>query len=465
MKLEEHRALWNKIRDFQIDDPFASIQFSDKLAHKNNWSKEFTRRAIEEYKRFIFLCCISPSGASPSEIVDEVWHLHLTYTHQYWKEFCGKVLGKEIHHFPSKGGTTEKEKHQNWYASTLVLYRKVFNEEPPSDIWPQNNPVQLNTLNPDATDPDYSSPYKKYLFILLFPFLIPLFFGKLHPFRLNGPQFLVFYIFLLVAVFIVLLLAYREKKRIIAGIVDRLYHGDCNIFQLSRFVYGRNKAMQAAIVDLMAKETLAAEPRGKFIFYPSQYKFGSEKENPLIGNLLRNYSIPYELPLKDVVSNYNDDLTYHPQLAALYQESIKKDFYRIAVVLLFALIGGLRLMQGINNNRPVGFLAALLMGGIFILIILVSGLSGKYILQSIFKSKYQQGHLEFPEQPAQVSQFVFLGLASLAGMVLFSNLENTFRYYSSGAGMTGGGSCGSSGCGSSCGSGCGGGCGGCGGGD
>src|SRR5687768_6262091 len=135
MQSEQQKDLWNRIRDFAIDDPLASVKYSDKLAFNNGWSKDYTARVIEEYRRFIFLCCVLPGGASPSKPVDEAWHLHLTYTHSYWKGFCESVLGKEIHHFPSKGGPEEGEKHSQWYDETLDGYREVFGTEAPADIW------------------------------------------------------------------------------------------------------------------------------------------------------------------------------------------------------------------------------------------------------------------------------------------------------------------------------------------
>jgi hypothetical protein len=37
---------------------------------------------------------ISTHIVTPSEQVDQVWHLHLTYTRSYWDEFCPNVLGQ-----------------------------------------------------------------------------------------------------------------------------------------------------------------------------------------------------------------------------------------------------------------------------------------------------------------------------------------------------------------------------------
>ena len=130
MQRPEYLELWTKIQQFAIDDETSTVRFSDKLASEQGWQPAFTARAIEEYKKFILLCCISPTGAAPSKIVDEVWHLHLTYTQSYWTDFCKNVLGKEIHHFPSGGGKAEDDRHRQWYAGKLMLYKDIFGTAP-----------------------------------------------------------------------------------------------------------------------------------------------------------------------------------------------------------------------------------------------------------------------------------------------------------------------------------------------
>ena len=130
MILTQYKSLWNKIQNFSFDDPDAVISFSRKLASQNNWSAKFTERAIEEYRKFIFLCCISPHGASPSPVVDEVWHMHLTFTQSYWMDLCKNTLEKDLHHHPSKGGADEKHKHEKWYSEIFQLYQQVFKETP-----------------------------------------------------------------------------------------------------------------------------------------------------------------------------------------------------------------------------------------------------------------------------------------------------------------------------------------------
>lgn len=135
----EEKLLWLKIQEFKLDDENSSFKFSSRLARENGWSIHFSKKAIEEYKKFIFLCCIGSTGATPSDQVDQVWHLYLTYTRSYWIDFCQNTLNKELHHNPTKGGEKEGEKFNDYYTETLKLYLQKFNSEPPIEIWPENS--------------------------------------------------------------------------------------------------------------------------------------------------------------------------------------------------------------------------------------------------------------------------------------------------------------------------------------
>lgn len=135
---EPENILWQKIESFRLNDPETAFKFSDRLARENGWSQEFTFAVIEEYKKFIFLCCIAENGVTPSDAVDQAWHLHLTFTKSYWNDFCRDTLNKEIHHNPTKGGEQEANKFDNYYTATKQLYLSKFGCEPPTSIWPEN---------------------------------------------------------------------------------------------------------------------------------------------------------------------------------------------------------------------------------------------------------------------------------------------------------------------------------------
>lgn len=129
-------TLKTKIENFTLDDPDAALTFTQRLAKENNWDIEFAKRVVTEYKRYVFLCAISPEQISPSEEVDQAWHMHMTYTESYWTDLCARVLGKPLHHHPTRGGPEEREKFFALYENTLTFYREKFNEDPPPDIWP-----------------------------------------------------------------------------------------------------------------------------------------------------------------------------------------------------------------------------------------------------------------------------------------------------------------------------------------
>lgn len=148
----QNNALWQKIKSFELDDPAADYSFSDRLARENSWGLEYAIRVIEEYKKFMYLLCVINHPLTPSDQVDQVWHLHLIYTQSYWDDFCRDTIGRQIHHGPTKGGVTERGKYTNWYAKTKEVYAVEFGNVPPADIWPDSetrfkeiNFIRVNT--------------------------------------------------------------------------------------------------------------------------------------------------------------------------------------------------------------------------------------------------------------------------------------------------------------------------------
>jgi hypothetical protein len=129
------RALLERIQAFSFDDGAPALPFADRLARENDWSPRHAQRAIEEYRRFIFLATVAGHPVTPSDQVDQVWHLHLLYTRLYWSRFCAEVLQHDLHHQPTVGGPEEGRKFARWYERTLASYRQYFGD-PPSDIWP-----------------------------------------------------------------------------------------------------------------------------------------------------------------------------------------------------------------------------------------------------------------------------------------------------------------------------------------
>ena len=131
-------VLWQRLAAHTIGPPDASLTFADRLARENRWSPEHAERVILEYKRFCYLARTAAPGqqVTPSDAVDQAWHLHLTYSRDYWEVFCPQVLGAPLHHGPTAGGKVERTRYYDQYAATLKAYEEAFGEAPPVDIWP-----------------------------------------------------------------------------------------------------------------------------------------------------------------------------------------------------------------------------------------------------------------------------------------------------------------------------------------
>jgi len=131
----EQIELYERIQSFSLDKPNAQLSFSKRLARDNGWTLQYAQQVIEEYKKFVFLAVAAGHPVTPSDQVDQVWHLHLTYTRSYWEEFCSEVLQTPLHHDPTLGGQAENQKFDDWYSKTLESYERFLGAKPPIEIW------------------------------------------------------------------------------------------------------------------------------------------------------------------------------------------------------------------------------------------------------------------------------------------------------------------------------------------
>ncbi len=120
---------------FELDEPGAQLPFTSRLAREQGWLHVYAGRVVVEYKRFVALAMLAGHPVTPSEAVDQVWHLHMIYTRSYWHGLCRDVLGRELHHGPTAGGAEEDIKFVDWYHKTLAGYRRLFGSDAPPDIW------------------------------------------------------------------------------------------------------------------------------------------------------------------------------------------------------------------------------------------------------------------------------------------------------------------------------------------
>jgi len=128
--------VWVALSRYSIGPEDAALPFAARLARENGWRADFAERVIDEYRKFCFLAATNDEEFTPSDAVDQAWHLHLTYSRDYWERFCPEILGRSLHHCPTAGGGAERHRFFEQYAETLKRYEQVFCEAAPTDIWP-----------------------------------------------------------------------------------------------------------------------------------------------------------------------------------------------------------------------------------------------------------------------------------------------------------------------------------------
>jgi hypothetical protein len=137
MNLQE-LTTWQRLQGLHFANADAALPFSVRLARENGWPAGYAERAIEEYRKFCFLAVHAGHPVTPSDAVDQVWHLHMLYSEHYWDTLCRDTLGTPLHHGPTRGGAAEARKYWAAYEDTLAAYRRYFGE-PPNDLWPAAN--------------------------------------------------------------------------------------------------------------------------------------------------------------------------------------------------------------------------------------------------------------------------------------------------------------------------------------
>lgn len=128
--------LWRALAAMRIEPEGAALGFAARLARENGWSLAHGAAVVAEYRRFLYLAATAGGQVTPSEDVDQAWHLHLTYSRHYWDVLCGRILGRPLHHGPTEGGAAEDARYRGQYEATLARYRAIFGDAPPPAIWP-----------------------------------------------------------------------------------------------------------------------------------------------------------------------------------------------------------------------------------------------------------------------------------------------------------------------------------------
>ena len=128
--------LLERIEAYGFDAPDDPLGFETRLADDNGWTLGYARLVVAEYRRFLVLTQLAREPVSPSQDVDQAWHLHLTRTAHY-AAFCAALFGRFLHHEPGRSDGGDAPRHRVMYDYTFKVYQRGFGVPPPVAIWPR----------------------------------------------------------------------------------------------------------------------------------------------------------------------------------------------------------------------------------------------------------------------------------------------------------------------------------------
>lgn len=474
-----HAELLAKLESFRFESQPVALTFADRLAKDNGWRARYADRVIEEYKRFLFLAVAADHPVSPSDAVDQAWHLHLLYTRSYWDDLCRGVLGQPLHHGPTLGGAAEQDKHDDWYARTLASYRKLLGTEPPPDIWPSLGEWRQTPARYERVDRARFWLMPKPRLIARrqagwFGFaLLPL--ATLNPFEMVGPQFLGFF----AVIFCIALLAgiFLRKRLVVAS---PLKEEDVQLHaaELAYLNGGRRQVVLALLAAMIQQGSLELRREKKKFYYTKKSRLHAVKPLPPDADSLsqlihREASGDQGLPI-DQLSFIASPLAKRMEESLQDRGLLPQSGTNVAAGLpmaLVLLIGVVKIFVGVARGKPVGFL----MLGCVVALYAMARLMRSPRLSDKGRrvvSATKDRHAALAENTAldvdrsSADTMLAVALFGLAGTSIpaLKELRDSVGtgHASATCGATTGGGCGGGGCG---GGGGGGGCGGCGGGD
>src|SRR5258706_7725942 len=499
----DQKELLERIEAHSLDDARAVFRFSERLARENHWTARYVERVICEYKRFTFLAVVADHPVSPSDPVDQAWHLHLIYTEAYWKDFCGNVLRVPLHHHPSRGGAREPSKFDGWYERTLTSYRRIFREEPPADIWPapENHSgksrrfaridtarhwvirkpecCMLRSIVNRMTKRQWAFGAALLALTLSLAGCGTAMVAMISPLDLRGPEFLWFFAIIWLAVIgIAALIRWKLRE---PGFAAGLEIPHLDAYEIAYLSGKESLAANAAIARLVQSGAINLHPTDRKVLPGGALPDGSHKleeaihsyvalEGGVILNDVRKYT---KLPLESVATRLE-------QLGLLISSprATRAIVIPLVVTLTVSAFGLIKIYIGLMREKPVTFLALLC---IISAVVAVAGFArrphrsrrGDHVIARLKKQNAPLQHAPLQSLTGATGSAALPLAVGLFGLGIladngFAELHKRLRPPPGATGCGNadgceggsGGSCGGGGCG---GGGCGG-CGGCGGG-
>ena len=472
----QESALWQKIETAPLIDADEDWLFQRKLAVQNGWTREFTERCVREYRKFLFLACASGHPISPSDAVDQVWHLHLTYTQAYWKVFCPEILGKPLHHSPSKGGREESQKFADWYQQTMNSYRAFFGEEP-SDIWPsaKDKVAEDHALHRRVNARRFwIIPKPAWLLVFgrsvsalaLLLIAVGCSSGGLTTrWNIDGPTFLGIYVAMICAG-VLLCRANRRKVTEPSGNLETA-PPNLSLYEAAFLAGGARRMLQAMVVRFHEAGVATLNEDGKKLVsksVPAEVLDDGEMEAAKFLQLGEKSWADLREALQPRLNEIRERLEARGLLVRNI-EAWKARGFSFLVMGMVLTAGALRFWHAVIWEKPFYFLLFLMMVALGLMMWLMKGpfrtRAGDTTLEGLQSAYEEGGDKTFPGTHA----FAGASLAVAVGLLGVSAVRGTpLEKMESKLGPESGGGCGAGCGGSSCGGGgCGGGCGGCGG--
>lgn len=373
------RELEQRLATLDLDEHDAAEPFSRRLARENRWSEAYAQRVLQEYKRFALLAMSAAHSVTPSDAVDQAWHLHLTYTEAYSQAFCKEVLGRPLHHRPSRGGPDEFQKYQRDYEQTLSSYRLIFGEDPPTDIWP---PLRQRFLNSQRwvrvnAGEHWILPKSRFEFVsriaerwpargralaaggvaalLLATGCASL--GLRSPLDLSGPNFL----FLFLALYVAGWIGARRASQRAIEVDDREPERKLHACEVAFLTGGPELSVNAAIANLVGQKVVSFDAQSGAL-RQEQALLGDfhPVEREVYDRLRRGGSVNVSALRAEA-----DALTSSVASTTVELGLISKKGTPLPLLIALAApaLGVLKILVGLARDKPVGLLVVLVVAG------------------------------------------------------------------------------------------------------